>query len=275
MEAISDIPEEIRHDFRGICWWCGTQPADSREHKFKRSDLRQVFGRDAWTGDNSVVRGGSLVSPLQTDVQGPNSLGVKFAPVLCSTCNNHRSQPFDQAYSTFTAYLDAHEDQILLDEGFRFSEVYGEDWPTQRSLLVRYWIKHIGCRFAELGIRLPSPLVRYLNSDHATDAPYLRLFLEIRLDIVAMMLHESHEGSSARGLWLGDIEYRRNQRSVTEASSFSGYAWLRLYFQVDGSAKRGATNFDGDLVLLPAGYNADPARFRAMCSVCSEAEPNS
>lgn len=275
MEAVSNIPEEIRHDFRGICWWCGTQSADSREHKFKKSDLRQVFGRGAWTGDEAVVRGGTLVSPLQTDVQGPNSLGVKFDPVLCSTCNNDRSQPFDRAYSTFTAYLDEHEDQILLNEGFRFSDIYGEDWPVQRSLLVRYLIKHIGCRFAELGIRLPSALVRYLNSGSAADAPHLRLYMEVRLDIVSMMLHARHDGMSATGLWLGNIGYLRSRRSVTEASSFLGYAWLRINYQVGGRTRKGATNFEGDFVGLPADYNVEPTQFRAECSACNEVEPTS
>lgn len=275
MEAISNIPEEIRHDFRGICWWCGTRPADSREHKFKKSDLRQVFGRDAWTGDNEVVRGGTLVPPLQTDVQGPNSLGMKFDPVLCSTCNNDRSQPFDRAYSTFTAYLEEHESQILHDEGFRFSDIYGEDWRVQRSLLVRYWIKHLGCRFAEIGIRLPSALVRYLNSDRTRNAPYLRLALEVRLDLLAMILHQSHEGISARGFFLGDINYLRDQRHVNQASSFSGYAWLRIYYQFDDRTRKGTTNFDGDLVLLPTGFDEEPDRFRATCSACSEVKPTS
>ncbi len=272
--AVSDIPEEIRHDFHGICWWCGTQAADSREHKFKKSDLKQVFGRGAWTGDDSVVRGGTLVSPLQTDIQGPNSLGVKFEPVLCSTCNNDRSQPFDRAYSTFTAYLDEHEDQILRNENFRFSEIYGEDWLVQRSLLVRYLIKHIGCRFAELGIRLPRALVHYLDSDSAAEAPHLRLFMEVRLDIVSMMLHARHDGISAAGLWIGNIGYRRSRRSVTEASSFLGYAWLRINYQVSTKTKKGLTNVESDLVWLPASYNVESAEIRARCTACNE-EPTS
>lgn len=275
MEAVSNIPEEIRHDFRGLCWWCGTRPADSREHKFKKSDLRQAFGRDAWTGDEAVVRGGTLVSPLETDVQGPNSQGVKFDPVLCSNCNNHRSQPFDRAYSTFTGYLDAHEDQILLNGGFRFSEIYGENWPDQRSLLIRYWIKHMGCRLAELGIRLPRPLIRYLNSDRGLDAPHLRLFLEVRLDIVEMMLHARHEETSAKGLWMGNIQYLRNRRRVTEVTSFLGYAWLRVNYQVVSRSGKGATNFNEDLVLLPSAYNVEPAQFEATCSVCRGTKPTS
>jgi len=32
------------------CWWCGA-PADSREHKFKKSELRLNNGPGPWRGE--------------------------------------------------------------------------------------------------------------------------------------------------------------------------------------------------------------------------------
>jgi hypothetical protein len=51
----------------GTCWWCRTAPADSREHKLKRSDLVRQFGRGPYP---------ELVSSREGQlrpVQGPNS----------------------------------------------------------------------------------------------------------------------------------------------------------------------------------------------------------
>ncbi|MFC5112013.1 hypothetical protein [Kibdelosporangium philippinense] len=38
------IPDDIRHDYAGQCWWCGSV-ADTREHRYKRSDLIRDFGK--------------------------------------------------------------------------------------------------------------------------------------------------------------------------------------------------------------------------------------
>jgi hypothetical protein len=39
----------------GRCWWCGV-PADSREHKYKKSDLIRQYGSGPWTGDQRPQR---------------------------------------------------------------------------------------------------------------------------------------------------------------------------------------------------------------------------
>lgn len=264
-----DIPEEIRHDFRGVCWWCGIRPADSKEHRYKKSDLTQVFGKGAWHGDSAVVRGGTGVPQAESTVQGPNSKRLKFEQVLCQQCNNDRSQPFDLAYSGFTAYMDTQGDGVLASSSFRFSDIYGADWKLQRSHFIRYLIKHMGCRFAELGIKLPSRLVRYLNSEDTHNPPSLRMGMEIRLDIAAMEEHLAHEELSGEGLWIGDIGYHRDRRRVTSAFSFLGYTWLRVSYEMDRKTKVSPTNFDGDLVVLPTDYNIDPDVFWAKCAKCN------
>jgi hypothetical protein len=33
----------------GTCWWCGNT-ADSREHRFKRTDIEREFGRGPYLG---------------------------------------------------------------------------------------------------------------------------------------------------------------------------------------------------------------------------------
>lgn len=269
MEPQLNIPEEIRHDFRGLCWWCRTRPADSREHRYKKSDLTQVFGKGPWHGDNAIVRGGTGVSAAESAIQGPNSKHLKFDQVLCEKCNNARSQPFDLAYSKFTSYMDKHAEGILASNSFRFSDIYGPHWQAHRSDLNRYFIKHVGCRLAEIGVQLPAGLIRYLDSETTQNPPFLGIMMEIRLDIAAMNEHLGHEGLPGGALWIGDIEYRRDRRRVTTAISFLGYTWLRIYYEMDRKKKRGGTNFDGDLVILPEDYNVSPDHLREKCAVCN------
>jgi hypothetical protein len=40
----------------GACWWCGS-PADSREHKLKRSDLVREYGRPPYAGHADLLLG--------------------------------------------------------------------------------------------------------------------------------------------------------------------------------------------------------------------------
>src|SRR6267378_4063620 len=42
-------------DYGGVCWWC-SNPADSAEHKYKRSDVVAEFGRPPYHDGSSLVR---------------------------------------------------------------------------------------------------------------------------------------------------------------------------------------------------------------------------
>jgi hypothetical protein len=54
------------------CWWCRSAPADSREHKLKRSDLVRQFGAGPFP---ELV---SVRDRKTRTVQGPNSTLAKF-----------------------------------------------------------------------------------------------------------------------------------------------------------------------------------------------------
>lgn len=133
-----------------MCWWCGA-PADSREHKFKKSELRLNNGPGPWRGEASVVHRGR--DEHLRAVQGPDASTVKFGPTMCSNCNNARSQPFDRAYDKFIEYMSAHESAIGVDRRFRFSDIYGAEWATKRCNLVKYWVKHVCCMPLTMGSR--------------------------------------------------------------------------------------------------------------------------
>ena len=41
-----------RHDYGGNCWWCG-KLADPREHKYKKADIKTLFGKGAYKNDDA------------------------------------------------------------------------------------------------------------------------------------------------------------------------------------------------------------------------------
>jgi hypothetical protein len=142
------------------CWWCDAA-ADSREHKFKRSDLVRDFGSGAWsTGDAGVAH---FDGKAIREARSSGAKGFKFARVVCSDCNSRRSQPFDLAYDQFTSYMVEHEQDVLGDAGFAWSDVFPEEWLGGRDNVVRYWVKHIGTRIAAAG-----PVFRAEYDDSST-----------------------------------------------------------------------------------------------------------
>lgn len=256
----SRIPDDIQHDYGGHCWWCGAV-ADSREHRYKRSDLTREFGPGAWRDQDAVVR---VVAGTEIRIQGANSKNVKFEKNLCASCNNTRSQPFDVAYDEFMTYIREHEDRIISDQSFELSHIFGPNWTKRRKLFERYIVKYICCRLAEDRVEIPTAVINYLNDWSQPYPPHLTIWLEIRLDIVDLMKQSNEDGFSGGSLWKGDmfVNFSKSARTIVEAQSFYGYRWLRINYKLDTRTRKGTTNFRGDKVQLPADRNVSPHAMR-------------
>lgn len=76
------------------CWICG-KPADSAEHRIKKSDLVALYGSGPYKGADALML---IRGEKETPIQGPNSKHVKYEKIICCKCNNEFTQPFDLAY---------------------------------------------------------------------------------------------------------------------------------------------------------------------------------
>ena len=78
------------------CWIYG-DPANTDEHRRKRSDLVARYGA-SWTPEQQpfVIRGDA--STRSTRIQGPNNRKNLYQRMLCDACNSTRTKPFDHAY---------------------------------------------------------------------------------------------------------------------------------------------------------------------------------
>jgi hypothetical protein len=139
------------------CRMCGGV-ADTREHKFKRSDLRR-------TSLGSAPKQAMFLSEQGFQpLQGPNSKLVKFGKVLCSQCNSSRTQPYDNAYHRLSTWLAREGDDFLNRREMDFQEIYGHDYKVGVSYLLRYFVKHLGCRIADSNFSVPVPLKAALTN---------------------------------------------------------------------------------------------------------------
>lgn len=151
----------LRQPASDLCWWCGSKPATTGEHKFKRSDMARLM-----EGSPSLVWG-YQGSGVTRELRGQGALKrdrckvLKFPKSLCDTCNNSTSQPFDYAYDQFSSYLGSHNLRWL--PGVPLGEIYGSSWPGSSLALARYYAKHFGCRMVRAGVPVPRSLVDFMN----------------------------------------------------------------------------------------------------------------
>lgn len=225
-----------------LCWWCGAT-ADSREHKIAAAELRLNHGGGTWSGDSGVVHvDGDLTV---RDIQGAKADILRWEPNLCQNCNNARSQPFDRAYISLLRYLDRHEVEVGSSGTFRFNDVYGDEWEAGRSKLVRYWLKHICCRAAVIGLEIPRAVVEYMDDmTVAGPAPHTAMMLVVNDPVFHFQMKHGY----GRGSGFGDAEGFNLDRRLVAFESFVSWGWLALQYHFDISDPRGWVSFPGDLV---------------------------
>lgn len=233
------------------CWICGA-PADSREHKIKRSDLVRAFGQNGFREEGGVLHfiGGQLPSKLQ----GPDSKRIKYPPVLCGTCNSSRSQPWDRAYDTFIGWVFDNERQVAGCRHINLVDVFGEAEVVPSCLcLYKYFVKAFGCRLATAGFDVPAHLVASLaQSDFFT-----RLHLTFAVNTTVLAHPEALRDLHVLG---GLVRLDSRSLGQMERYSFQMHVrWLCIgfYFDVESTLAVG-TPWACDSPFISLGEIAGP-----------------
>lgn len=121
------------------CWICGSD-SKTGEHQIKASDLRAIFGH--------VKQGSPLyiqsASRRNVPVKGINANILMFKSLICASCNNDRTQPYDRAWERLSDYLRMRQ---RIAGGERID--LGKAFPgaVHRSMLHvhLYFVKLFGC----------------------------------------------------------------------------------------------------------------------------------
>lgn len=221
----------------GTCWWCGA-PADSREHKFKRTDIDRAFGGGPYRDGRTLVA--QAYDQRPSDATGSKSKVFKFKPMICKRCNGNRSQSFDLAYDQFMDYLFGNEPLVHSTGDVDLRHIYGQEWELKRLDLARYFVKHICCRLANVAdqrvVRLDRRLIDFLNG-----GPYptcLGLAPLIDMSVAecwrAMHLLETEPGAYGSFLHLtgiGGVDVPRPEPlQLPEGGKLVG--WFGIYWRV-------------------------------------------
>jgi hypothetical protein len=140
------------------CWICGN-PADSREHKFKKSDVAQAGKTWAPSDRPHFVNASG-----RHRIRGPDSQLVKFEKVLCRKCNNTDTQPFDRAYERFAEWVNQKGLALITETHIDFAKIYGSAFQEGVSNLMKCFAKHLGCRIASENYTMPSNLASSLKT---------------------------------------------------------------------------------------------------------------
>ncbi len=237
--------EHLLIPFDGICWWCRQRPADSREHKYKRSDLKRMWGPEGllWgnaDGDERLIRGID------------RNLTVKFQQTMCASCNNARSQPFDRAYATYSDHVAVHHEKLWHQPGINFAEIYGDAWRQLQLDMARYYGKHFGCRLAQVGLPIPDSLRAFL--DGATDMSDVHLALISNESVRA-------ETPNGTGLTLGPnlayMDRRRTRFVQVILASYVSYIGVRYYWDERNLWTEGGHSFLGHPVPILNRFRDD------------------
>jgi hypothetical protein len=204
------------------CWICGS-PSDSREHIFKKSDFVRRYGNVPFKHIGGMLH---FKSGKRRNVPGPKSKIASYDPIICSNCNNNKSQPWDRAYEIFEKWIFENSKIIFENRFIPLELVYeNETYSYQCPNLYKYFVKAFGCRLASIDFPVPKDLVDLLDQEYFQTG--LRLCFSINKTTFAM-LPEDRDNF----LGVGDL-YRIDSKSQGVMERYSWYinlGWLRIWF---------------------------------------------
>lgn len=130
-----------------LCWICGN-PANTREHRTKRSDLKLLF------------RPPTQRKPLHfhTDKERNRHVGsfdarrLKWRQPICGYCNSARTQPYDDAWSALIARLVAWPIPLKVGTVIRANRIFPYATIEMMRRVHLFFVKQAGCMFAEAGM---------------------------------------------------------------------------------------------------------------------------
>lgn len=145
-------------EYNGICWMCNKNIANSKEHKYKNSDLKFLKKKIV---DSIIAKVGSYKY-----INGIDSNLLKYDYVLCVECNNKNSKKIDNDYDVFSEKYIKH---------FNL-EIESIFFKNEKLNFYRFLVKNFCCRLASNKIKISSDLIDFVNSKKLI--PY-RLVIQI------------------------------------------------------------------------------------------------
>jgi len=126
-----------------LCWICNSNPANSGEHKTKRSDLLAVLGKPT----QGVPFYYHDLDQANRPVQGLNAQILKSPVRICAECNGTRTQPHDRAWERMSDRMRAQK--LRVGEWVRANRVFPYDTRKEMKNVHLFFLKLFGCMICE------------------------------------------------------------------------------------------------------------------------------
>ncbi|WP_233883843.1 hypothetical protein [Tenacibaculum piscium] len=128
---------------------CKRNKANSREHKYKKSDLKYFFN----DLEDPVIKKFDRQKPIN----GTKSSLLKYNHVLCQECNNQKSKKIDNDYDLFSEKYIKELNKKITKIDF--------DSEIQKLNIYRFLAKNICCRLALNNIEISEDLTEFINGN--------------------------------------------------------------------------------------------------------------
>lgn len=120
------------------CWIC-TNPANSREHLVKKSDLKMRFG-DVSQKHPIFLNKDKRRRPIGS----LNAASLKHEIPICEYCNTARTQPYDKAWEEFSRYVFENHKRLAQLGKIRCNKVFSHDTSRRMLAVYLYALKSFG-----------------------------------------------------------------------------------------------------------------------------------
>ncbi len=174
------------------CWICGA-PADSGEHKSKKSDLKAVFGGVSQKAPLRMHTLHRSNRPIGSFDASP----LKWEKSLCHACNTTLTQPHDQAWEAVSHWLRTCTPRIAPGMAVRATQYFPDDTHALLLNMHLFWVKALGCYLVANDAALDlSTLAKAIRSGKAEADLYLEFGLG---QLLGDQLQVAAQGIFAKG----------------------------------------------------------------------------
>jgi len=206
-----------------LCWICKEHKANSGEHKFKSSQLKQMHGKKF---SEEIIYGNDN---KELKLEGPNNKKVKFPKVICEHCNNNITSSHDKAFDKLIDWSYSNFQSLKANRFIDFGQVYGNDWVEQKRNLFKYMAKHAGCKIItgeqENDVTNLSNLI---HKDIDTYSFQIKFIVKEAFNHLDIILKQK-EADGLKFMSNSETVYRKNSdRKTVYFAGMTTYNWLSI-----------------------------------------------
>ncbi len=153
------------------CWICGNE-ATTGEHRVKASDLRLIFGH--FSPKKPIFY--HTDKRINQKISGIGSNRLQSFALICSQCNNERTQSYDFAWEKFSSFIRSRYPFICSGEKIYLQKIFPGSVARSMLRIHLFFVKLFGCIIVENNIAID---IKHFSESILSETAHPNLFLAI------------------------------------------------------------------------------------------------